>query len=205
VLFCHGNAGNLTHRWESIQFFLKLNMDILIFDYRGYGKSKGSPTEKGTYLDGERAWEYLIQSGYSREDILVFGRSLGGGVATYLAEKYHPKALVLESTFTSLMDRAKELYPFFPVSYLLKVEYPNLKRLKNIQCPILIIHSQDDEVIPYHHGQRLLEAAREPKSFLEIRGGHNDGDHLSQETYLKEWQKLLDTYFPIKKKKSGNP
>ena len=177
VLYCHGNAGNITHRTGSIRLFYELGYTVFIFDYRGYGKSQGSPNEQGTYWDVEGAWKFLAEKkGHSPSDIVVFGRSLGGAVASYIAEKHTPKALLLESTFTSLPDVAAEIYPWLLlVRVLSSVEYPTGNRLANIKCPIMITHSPQDEIIPYSHGEALYKLAKEPKRFLKIEGGHNVG------------------------------
>ncbi|MBA7714808.1 hypothetical protein ES703_123840 [subsurface metagenome] len=124
ILFCHGNAGNLSHRLESIQIFHRLGLDVFIFDYRGYGESEGKPTENGTYEDAKAAWKYLIETRQViPSQIIVFGRSLGGAVASWLAQSRAPGALILESTFTSLGDVAATLYPYLPVRLLLRFEY----------------------------------------------------------------------------------
>lgn len=176
LLFCHGNAGNIGHRLESIQLFNRLGLEIFIFDYRGYGDSEGKPTEEGTYQDVEAAWKYLVEKRRIKKDkAIVFGRSLGGGIASWLASKYTPKALILESTFTSLPDIAAARYWFIPVRILMRIKYNTAGRLGNVNCPTLIVHSRDDRVIPLTHGQRLFETASEPKVLLEITGTHNDG------------------------------
>lgn len=195
LLFCHGNAGNLTHRGDSIQTFISLGLNVFIFDYRGYGKSEGSPTEKGTYLDGEGAFQYLTETRkISPSEIVIFGRSLGGGIASYLAEKYPPKILILESTFTSAVDVGAELYSFFPVRLLARIQYPTKKRIPKMNCPILFIHSPQDEVIPYTHSRKLFELAKEPKEFIEIKGGHNEGFWLSGKIYQEGMEKFLKKY-----------
>ena len=186
ILFCHGNAGNISHRIDSILIFHKLDYNVMIFDYRGYGLSEGSPSEQGTYEDGEAFWNFLVtEKQQTPEDIVLFGRSLGGGVASWLAVKQPCRGIILESTFTSVPDLAAQIYPFLPVKPLAKIRYPSLERLPQIHCPVLIIHSPDDELIPYSHGQKLFEAANEPKSFLELQGSHNEGYMLSAVEYVK--------------------
>jgi len=184
ILFCHGNAGNLSHRLESIQIFHRLGLDVFIFDYRGYGESEGKPTEHGTYEDAKAAWRYLIETRHvipSR--IIVFGRSLGGAIASWLAQSQTPGALVLESTFTSLGDIAATLYPYLPVRLLLRFEYNTAEYLGRVNCPVLIVHSHDDEIMPFDHGRQLFDMAREPKRFLEISGTHNEGFITSGRQY----------------------
>ena len=194
ILYCHGNGGNITHRLDSINIFHRLQLQTFIFDYRGYGKSEGSPSEKGTYLDVEAAWKYLTEEKkISPDRIFVFGRSMGGPIAAYIAFQKKPKALVLESTFTSVPDLAKELYPFMPVRLLARIEYPTQKYLTQIQCPVLISHSKDDEVVPYSHGKKLFDLAKEPKNFMEMIGGHNDGFLFMGKAYWKKWKDFLDS------------
>ncbi|KPK39595.1 MAG: lysophospholipase [Gammaproteobacteria bacterium SG8_47] len=176
VLFLHGNAGNISHRLDSIGLFHNLGLAVLIIDYRGYGRSEGRPSEQGTYLDAAAAWAYLTQQrGLRPGSIIVFGRSLGGAVAAHLAVEHEPGALILESTATSMPDLAAQLYPFLPARWLTRFHYDARRALASIACPVLIVHSRNDEIIPFSHGEGLYASAREPKDFLELRGGHNDG------------------------------
>lgn len=184
VLFCHGNAGNRSHRLDTLYIFRQLGFSTLIFDYRGYGGSGGRPSERGTCLDAEAAWRHLVEAkGIAPREIVVHGRSLGGAVAAWLAQRHTPAALVLESTFTSVPDMGARLYPFLPVRLLARIRYPTLERLPELRCPILVVHSREDDIVPFAHGRRLFEAAREPKDFLEIQGGHNEGFALSGSHY----------------------
>lgn len=195
LLFFHGNAGNIGDRLDSIEIFHRLGLAVFIVDYRGYGSSEGSPSEKGTYLDGRAAWRYLTeQRGVDPSRIAVFGRSLGAAVATKLATKNAPRALILESAFTSVPDMAATLFPVLPVRHVVGMSYDNLKRIGKIRCPVLIVHSRDDEIIPFEHGKRLFEAATEPKEFLEIRHGHNDGFVLSGALYVDGLANFLARY-----------
>jgi len=189
ILFCYGNAGNISHRLESIQLFHKLRLSTFIFDYRGYGGSEGTPTEAGTYQDALAAWNFLIQEKEIPQDkIIVFGRSLGGAVAAWLAHKHNPKALILESTFTSIPDMAVEIYPYFPVRLLCRFRYNANEYLKEVRCPVLIIHSLQDEIVPFSHGQKLFNTANEPKEFLEIKGTHNELQSI------KDYQAGIDVF-----------
>jgi fermentation-respiration switch protein FrsA (DUF1100 family) len=184
ILFCHGNAGNIGDRLESIQIFYNLGLSTFIFDYRGYGKSEGRTTENGTYLDAETAWLYLVNKQKIPPDrIIIFGRSLGGAVASWLAQSNTPKALILESTFTSVNDIASKFYPFLPIRLLSRFNYNACEYIQKVNCPVLVIHSRDDEIIPFSHGQRLFESANEPKEFLEITGSHNEGFMISEKRY----------------------
>jgi len=184
ILFCHGNAGNISHRLDSIQIFHQLGLDVFIFDYRGYGQSEGKPTEQGTYKDSEAAWRYLIEERQVKpNEVIIFGRSLGGAVASWLAQSHTPGGLILESTFTSLTDIAAGLYPYLPVRLLLRFEYNTAEYVGRVDCPVLIVHSRDDEIMPFNHGQQLFESAKEPNKFLEISGTHNEGFITSGKDY----------------------
>lgn len=180
VLILHGNAGNISQRMDSIAMFHRLGYGVLIFDYRGYGRSSGKPSEAGLYRDARTAWEYLIrQRGISPRRIVLFGESLGGAVAAWLAaqlgEQERPGALVLSSVFTSVPDLAADLYPWLPARWLARLHYDTRAALARTGSPVLVAHSPDDEIIPFRHGQRLFEAAPGPKVFLQLSGGHNDG------------------------------
>jgi len=195
VLLFHGNAGNISHRLDSIDVFHQLGLSVFIIDYRGYGQSEGSPSEQGTYLDAEAAWQYLVEDRQvPPEKIVLFGRSLGGAVAVWLAQQHPPAVLILESTFTSVPDVAAKHYPFLPVRWLSRFQYNSLERLPDIQCPILVIHSPDDEIIPFDHGQQLFAAAQGPKEFLELTGGHNEGFLMAGQTYQAGLAKFINTY-----------
>ena len=183
LLFCHGNAGNISHVMEYIKIFHEMGFSALVFDYRGYGKSVGKPSEEGTYLDVEAAWDYLVQQGNPPEKIIVYGQSLGGAVATEAAIRKNPAALIIESSFTSMPDLGANLYPWLPVKLLSKYQYSTISKIGMIKSPKLIIHSPDDEIVPFQHGRKLYEKASQPKDFLEIRGGHNDGFLLSGAKY----------------------
>ncbi len=174
VLFCHGNAGNISHLLTVAEDAHRLGLGILLFDYRGYGQSEGTLSEEGTYRDAEAAWNYLVQeAGLAPDQIAIIARSLGGPIAARLARDKAPAALFLEATFTSMSELGQDLYPLFPIGLLARYEYPTLEYLKQVQCPVLISHSRDDELIAFAHGQRLYEAAGEPKAFTELRGGHS--------------------------------
>ncbi len=185
LLFFHGNAGNISHRLDSLQLFHDLGLAVLIFDYRGYGRSEGRISEQGTYRDAEAAWRYLTeQRNIPARDIILFGRSLGAAVATQLATRHTPGALMIESAFTSVPDMAADIYPFLPVRWLARFQYATGEYLASVSCPVLVVHSRDDEIIPFKHGERLFELAKEPKQWLPIRGGHNDGFIVSGRNYV---------------------
>jgi fermentation-respiration switch protein FrsA (DUF1100 family) len=192
LLFFHGNAGNISHRLESLALFNALGLAVLIFDYRGYGNSEGSPSEKGIYLDAQAAWGYLTETrGIEAEKILLFGRSFGGAVAAYIAVNNRVLGLVLESTFTSVPDMAAELYPWLPVRWLAKYDYNTLERMIDIDSPVMVIHSRNDEIIPFRHGQFLFEQANEPRRFVELRGDHNSGFMQELDRYRGHWDDFI--------------
>lgn len=198
ILFCHGNGGNISHRLDSLLLFHGLGYACLIFDYRGYGTSDGSPDEAGTYLDSQAAWRYLVsEKGFAKEQIILFGRSLGGAVAAHLAGQVEPAGLILESVFTSVPDMAADLYPLLPVRLLCRYKYDTRKALARVRCPVLVVHSPDDEIIPFAHGRALLQAANPPKTFLEIHGDHNSGFLQSKEGYA---QGLADFFKTVREK-----
>lgn len=198
LLFFHGNAGNISHRLETLRLLHGLGLAVLIIDYRGYGLSDGEPSEQGTYQDAEAAWQWLVgQRGESPGRLVMFGRSLGGGIASWLATRHPPGALLLESTFTSIPDMATELYPFLPVRWLSRFQYATLDRIETINSPLWIAHSPDDEVIPYRQGRTLYNAADEPKQFFQLRGGHNDGFLRSGPAYRQSLQQFLDRWLAI--------
>lgn len=191
VILFHGNAGNIGHRLDYLRMFHDLGLSTLIVDYRGYGRSSGTPSEEGTYLDAAALWHHATQVlGFPAGRIVLFGESLGGGVAAQLATANRPGALVLASTFTSVPDMGADLYPFLPIRLLARIRYETLERLPLIACPVLVIHSRNDDVIAFKHGQRLFDVARPPKQFLEIEGGHNDGFVFAR----TDWTRRLDGF-----------
>lgn len=195
LLFFHGNAGNISHRLDSLKIFFVLGLDVLIFDYRGYGQSEGKVSEQGTYLDAEAAWRYLTEGlRVPADEIVLFGRSLGAAIAAHLATKRNPRALIMESSFTSAPDLAGQYYRIFPVHWLARFRYAAKEYLGSVRCPVLIVHSLDDEIIPIQHGRALFAAANEPKEFLEIRGGHNEGFLASERSYIDGLDKFLTQY-----------
>lgn len=195
VLICHGNAGNLSDRLDLIMIFHKLNMDVFIFDYRGYGDSTGRPSEAGTYRDALAAWNYLTGvKGIDPESILVYGRSLGGAVAAWLAAEVNAPALVLEATFTSALDVAKKRFPIFPAEQLCRFKYRSIEIITGIRCPVVVAHCKGDRIIPYKFGRRLFEAANKPKLFVELDAAHASGLEVDVE-YQRALRKFLISHF----------
>ena len=171
---------------DSIRQFLDLGFSVFIFDYRGYGQSSGRTTERGMYRDAEAIWRYLTEErGVPSEDVAMFGRSLGASVASRLAALEKPSALIVESSFTSVPEVAQELYPWLPARWLSRLQHATHEYVRDVRCPVLVIHSRDDEIIPFHHGEAIFSAANEPKSFLAIRGTHNDGFIRDEAAYLE--------------------
>ncbi len=196
LLFFHGNAGNISGRLTTLSVFHDLRMNVLIFDYRGYGQSSGSPSEKGLRTDAETAWQHLVKvRGIAPTDVVLFGRSLGAGPATWLAAHVLEGAVILESAFTSVPDVGAHHYPFLPVRLLSKVRFDNLALVGSCRSPVMLIHSPDDEVIPFTHGQRLFEAAKEPKTFLELSGTHNEAFPRSLDRYIPAVDAFLTAHF----------
>ncbi|HWD92868.1 MAG TPA: alpha/beta hydrolase [Verrucomicrobiae bacterium] len=173
-LNCHGNAGNISHRLGLYAALLETGASVLSFDYRGYGLSKGKPSEEGTYLDVQAAWHWLRQKGFAGRNIIPYGESLGGGIATELCAREQTGGLILQSTFTSLPAIGAELYPWLPVRLVGSIRYDTLSKLPRLKIPVLIMHSREDGLIGFRHSEQNFAAANEPKFFCELRGAHND-------------------------------
>jgi hypothetical protein len=174
VLLCHGNGGNISHRLDMASALLATGINVFVFDYRGYGRSQGSPDEEGTYCDAEAAYGWLKQKGFRGKNIVLFGESLGGGVAAELATRVEVCGLVLQSTFTCIPDIGAELFPWLPVRWLSHIKYDTLSKLPRIKAPVLVMHSRGDALIRFQHSQRNFAAANQPKLFCELTGDHND-------------------------------
>jgi len=199
VLLCDGNGGNMSHRLDLINIFNELGLNCLIFDYRGYGASGGKPTEQGVYIDAQTAYDWLInEKMIEPEEIIMFGQSLGGSIAAHLASNVKVQGLIIESGFTSYIDIGRKFYPYMPVRLFARYGFRTSDYLKKVNCPVLIIHSRNDEIIPFEFGRRLYEeAAKEPKEFLEISGGHNDGFLQSRQIYcegLSNWIQFIKNH-----------
>jgi hypothetical protein len=185
ILFCHGNAGNITHRIEKLKFFNDLGCSVFIFDYRGYGKSQGRPSERGLYKDAEAAYRYLLSRGINSNQLIGYGESIGGAVIVDLASKEEMKAIILDSTLTSVKDMIKYAYPFVPY-WLFSSRFDSEAKIKSIKIHKLIIHSLNDEIVPFQLGKKLYEVSPEPKDFLQIQGGHNSNFYESEELLRKK-------------------
>jgi fermentation-respiration switch protein FrsA (DUF1100 family) len=173
-LVAHGNGGNISHRLGLAAALLRTGASVLLFDYRGYGRSDGVPGEQGTYRDAEAALTWLLECGFASSDVIAYGESLGGGVAAELAVRHPLAGLVLQSSFTSTPDLGKELFPWLPVHTLAYYRYETIKKLPKLKLPVLVLHSRVDNIIPFHHGKRNFAVANEPKLFVELEADHND-------------------------------
>ncbi len=192
VLYCHGNAGNIANRLHKVKFFHELGVNFFIFDYRGYGKSTGWPREQGLYRDAMAAYDYLItRPGVDKTKIVFYGKSLGAAVAIDLATRRPAAALVVESGFASAALRGQELLPFLPVQWLMRQRFDSLKKIKGVTIPKLIVHGRQDEVIGFHHGRMLFDAAPQPKQFLAIEATHNDDTFVTSPAYHKILSEFL--------------
>ncbi|WP_028477488.1 alpha/beta hydrolase [Nocardia sp. CNY236] len=175
VLFAHGNAGNIGDQVSLMAMLVEAGFDALVFDYRGYGRSTGKPSEHGTYLDARAARETLLaQPGVHADRVLYLGESLGGGIVLELAQRYPPAGLMVMSTFTGLRDAAHGVYPLLPAA-LIPNAYPNLQRIGRVRAPVLIMHGDQDELLPLPHAHALYAAAPEPKRLVVFPGaGHGE-------------------------------
>jgi len=195
ILFCHGNAGNLGNRIESIDFFHRHGFNVMIFDYPGYGKSSGTPSDKNVIDSAEVAWKYLTEDRKTPENkIIVIGRSLGGAPASHLAAKYKPAMLCSEAAFISAKEVGRDIMPILPTSLLCRVNLPTGKNIAKANCPVLIIHSPDDEIIKYRHGKALFKLAPDPKEFHSLPGGHNDCWFIDQKKYANILKSFLNKH-----------
>lgn len=194
VLFFHGNAGNNGDRLPELKVLNSLQLNVMIVDYRGFGKSEGSPSENGTYLDALAAWEYLTQTrGISARSIVIMGESIGGAVAIELARRERPGALIVQSSFTRLADVAALHYPLLPVRWLLRHRYDSVDKVADIHCPKLFFHTTQDSLIPITMGRWLFDAASQPKQFIETPGEHNGGGFLYSDEYAARLKAFIET------------
>jgi fermentation-respiration switch protein FrsA (DUF1100 family) len=173
LVYCHGNAGNISHRLDTCKALLQTGMAVFLFDYRGYGKSSGRPSEEGTYLDAQAACAWMRQKGFASSNLIAYGESLGGGIATEVILREKLGGLVLQGTFTSVPDLGAELFPWLPVRWISRIKYDTLSKLPKVTVPVVVLHSRADEIIGYHHSEKNFAAINAPKLFTELRGDHN--------------------------------
>ncbi len=195
VLFCHGNAGNISHRLDWLEIFHDMGLAVFLFDYRGFGRSSGTPDEQGTYLDAQAAWDYLTNTKrHSPRSIVIVGESLGGPIAANLAKDVSPGALVLASTFTSAPDLAGNFYWYFPVRLLSRFHYPTAEYVARVHAPTLVIHSRTDDIVPFSHAEAIFRRANEPKQLLEIHGDHNSALLVSRQQIAEGIERFLEAH-----------
>jgi len=192
-LFFHGNAGNIGDRVENVALLVRAGISVLIFDYRGYGRSSGKPTEEGLYLDGRTVYDYAVGSlAYRPRDVVLFGRSLGAAVAAHLASRVEVAGVILESAFTNLKDLAWIHYPFIPGKFLVKRKFNVVEMVKKVKAPLLVIHGDRDSLVPLRMGERVYKQAPGPKEFYVIPGaGHNDTELVGGETYIRRLRSFV--------------
>lgn len=179
LVMSHGNAGNISHRVELLRRLQRVGLQTFIYDYRGYGLSRGRPSEEGIYADGRAAFDAARAiAGVDSLPIILFGTSLGGPVAVDVALHRPADGLILEATFPSAKAMARELYPFLPVQFLLRSDFSSISKIGRVHIPVLFLHGTDDEIVPIQLGKQLFEAANEPKVFYEIPGAHHNDTFL---------------------------
>jgi hypothetical protein len=195
ILYCHGNADSISERVDLAADLNRLGVNVFIFDYRGYGRSRGFPTERGVYRDARAAYE-VVRAKYNDSEtppVILYGGSLGGAVAVQLALERPVRALVLESTFTSVFDMGRHLFPWLPIRLVSLMRFDSLKKIANVGMPKLIAHSPNDALIPYDMGRRLFDAAREPKQFFALQGEHDEAGWNSTPAYHHELQRFVQS------------
>ena len=195
LLWFHGNAGNISNRVDNIKLLHdKTHVSIFIFAYRGYGRSPGSSSEATTYLDGEAAIEFVrTQLKVESKNLVIFGRSLGAAVAAEMAIRHDSRAVILESPFVSIREMAKVILPMLPIGPLLSAEFAVIDKVGKIKVPLLVLHGDQDEIIPFAHGERVFAAGREPKQFYPIKGaGHNDTFVAGGNAYYERLRSFID-------------
>jgi len=200
MLICHGNLGNIGYgqRPEFYSFMRDVPLNLLAFDYRGYGESTGEPGEQGMYNDALASYNYLTQTlGVPPGRIIIFGHSLGSGVAIELASRVPAAALVVEGAYTSVTDRAQELYPMLPVRLLSTQRFESLRRIALVKMPKLFMHSPEDTVIPYAHGVRIADAALPPKRLVAVAGGHENAYRVDRDDYFGAIRQLVREVTPV--------
>ena len=163
ILYLHGNAGSLENRIHKINHFDDMNINFLLLSWRGFNGNAGKPSEKGLYQDARSAVKWLINKGINEENIIIYGESLGTGVATEIAQNRNFAGIILESPFTSMIAAGKSKYPIFPIKLLLKDKYESDKKIKNIKSPVLIMHGEEDKIVPFWMGEKMFQLANEPK------------------------------------------
>lgn len=191
VLFLHGNAGNISHRLDKLAVLNGLDASVLLLDYRGYGRSDGTPDEDGTYRDAQAAYDWLRARGIPAEQIVAYGESLGGPIATDLAARQPLGGLVLESAPSSILGVARHHYPLLPVGLFLSARYDALARIGRVRAPVLILHSPNDEIVPFAMAETLQAVAGPRARLVRLAGGHNDAFLVAAEVYAAALRAFL--------------
>lgn len=196
VLFFHGNAGNIADRAEKIQMLLAIPLSVFIIDYRGFGKSGGKPSEEGLYADALASFHYLInEKKLSPHNIIIYGESLGGAVAAYCAAQTNPAGLILDSAFTSISSMVAFHSAGF-LSLFFTEQYPTIDYVASIRCPVLILHSKDDEITPFEMGKTLYAASTSKhKRFVQLRGGHNNNFLVDSFVYINSIKEFVSSIY----------
>ena len=205
LLWFHGNAGNITHRLNNIEMLKPLNLNIFIFDYRGYGKSMGEPNEEGIYLDSQAAYDWLVDiKKILPQNIILFGRSLGGICAIEVAAKNPVAGIILESVFPSASKMARTIFPVLPLGWAIQSKFDAIAKVPSLKIPKLFIHGNRDKVVPYKLGRELFSAAAEPKTFYDIEGaGHNDTFWVGGENYFNRIDQFIKNTVGLDKNKNS--
>lgn len=193
VLLLHGNGGNISHRVQKMRIFHDLGLEVLVFDYRGYGRSKGAPSEKGLYADARAAYDHLVvERGAAPAKIILYGESLGSAVAVELATEKEVGGIILEGAFTCVADMARRVFPYLPTLFL-RYRFNTLEKVRRVKVPLLVIHSRNDEVVPFSMGRRIFDAAHsDTKDILAVYGGHNESFYEYRREIAQKIEELLE-------------
>jgi len=189
IIYFHGNAGTLDNRIHKLNHFKDMDVNFLIIAWRGFSGNQGSPSEKGLYIDGQSAINWALKQGVIEEDIILYGESLGTGIATELAQHKNFAGVILETPFTSMINAAKNFYPYIPVNLLLKDRFENFKKIKNINSPVLIMHGEQDTIVPFTMGKTIYQLANEPKYSYFTK--HDDHMMVYDEPMIKTLKNFI--------------
>lgn len=194
VLFSHGSGRNISGYLDDVALFHELGVSVLLYDYGGYGLSTGEPSEERCYADARAFWDYLVNvQGIAPDTLILAGASMGSGVTCELATTVTPAAILLESAFTSVPDALWDTAPYFPTNWICRIQFRNIDKVPHFNCPVLVMHSKDDTVVPFDHSQRLYEQINAPKTFVEVQGAHYGGKFTSKENYRKALNIFFET------------
>ena len=207
LVWFHGNAGNISDRLLNIKLVHdRIKINIFIFDYRGYGRSEGTISEKGTYFDGEAAIKYLLGRDDAAARLILFGRSLGAAVAAEMATRFKTLGLILESPFVSIPEMARAIFPSLPIAWLLRTRYDTMEKVRLVKTPILVLHGDRDATVPFAQGKKVFEVASEPKRFYRIVGAsHNDTFVVGGEEYYGALREFIESALAANEKIELSP